>query len=133
MASPSKMVEQIVALLEDERPMHEIMRDDEVQRGHKIIVPGDRPWLSKEDWVDSVTVSQSGREIRLVAILATRPGNGAFRRTVTGILDAGLVPVVVAPTREMRETMQRWNWFPRHVGSGWGHEEQWRPRKGWRP
>lgn len=115
------------------RPMWEVMREDELLAGNAVILPGDFPWLPTADWHETIIVSQSGKEIRLIAILANEPGKGAFRRLVTGILEAGLVPVIVAPTTIMRETMKRWNWARRDVGKGWNHEEQWRPRKGWRP
>lgn len=115
------------------RPIWQVMRDDEAAAGRSIILPGSEPWLSADDWDATITVSRDGKEVRLVAILAKLPGNGAFRRTVSGILGAGLVPVIIAPAVLMRETMKRWGWAVRHVGSGWDHEEQWRPRKGWRP
>lgn len=112
------------------RPMWEVMREFEEEAGYTIVLPGSEPWFSLDDWDETVVVSRSRREIRLVAILARNPGHGALTRLVYGILSDGLVPVIIAPTLEMRATMKRWNWAPRHVGSGWDHEEQWRPRKG---
>lgn len=132
MATIAQMVEQFVSSM-DGRPMFEVMRADEEAAGGTIILPGEVSWLPSDEWDETITVSQRGKEIRLIAILAKTPNAGAFRRTVAGILNAGLVPVIVCPTSRMRNTMQRWNWFQRHVGSGWNHEEQWRPRKGWRP
>ncbi len=114
------------------RPMWVVMRADEEAAGNAVVVPGDVPWLPVTDWDETIIVSQKGKEIRLIAILAKHTGNGALRRLVNGILDAGLVPVVIAPTIIMRDTLKRWNWARRDVGSGWNHEEQWRPRKGWR-
>lgn len=115
------------------RPMWEVMRQDEIDRGNVVVLPGSEPWFSADDWDETVTVSRDGKEIRLVAILAKTQGKGAFRRLVAGVIGAGLVPVIIAPTVNMRETMKRWHWAVRHVGSGWDHEEQWRPRKGWTP
>jgi hypothetical protein len=131
MPTIQEMIEQVL-IADDRHPMHEIMREEERASGHQVVIPGDEPWLAADDWHETIVVSRNGKEIRLIALYTSTPGRGAFRRTVSGILDAGLVPVIIAPTREMRETMIRWNWFPRHVGSGWNHEEQWRPRKGWR-
>ncbi len=132
MATVSQMIDQVLAHM-DGRPAWEVMRADEIERGNEIVVPGETSWLPEEDWDPTITVSRSGKEIRLIAILALNPGRGAFRRMVSGIIAEGLTPVIIAPTNMMRDTLKRWGWFPRHVGSGWDHEEQWRPRKGWRP
>lgn len=130
MATISQMIEQVMAHM-DGRPAFEVMRADETARGNEIVVPGETSWLPSEDWDPTIVVSRSGKEIRLIAILALNPGRGAFRRTLAGIMSAGLTPVVIAPTSLMRSTLKRWGWFPRHIGKGWDHEEQWRPRKDW--
>lgn len=109
--------------------MHEIMRANEVAAGYRVVLPGTVDWLSAADWHPTITVSTDGKTVRLVAILALNPGKGALRRTVAGIMGAGLVPCIVEPTREMRSTMQRWNWKCKRVGYGMDCEEQWRPRK----
>lgn len=114
-------------------PIHDIMRDDERKAGNEILVPGDVEWLPADDWHETVVVSRRAKEIRLIAILATRPNGGAFRRLIHGILDAGLVPVIIAPSLEMQATMRRWGWHRRVAGSGFQQEDQWRPRKSWRP
>lgn len=113
----------------DKAPIHEIMRADEQARGNTVVVPGEVDWLPVEDWHETVVVSQADREVRLIAILAKRPGEGAFRRLVDAIRRAGLTPVVVAPSLEMRATLRRWGWRQRNVGGGWDQEEQWLPRK----
>lgn len=130
MATTQQIMDAVFATLDSGKPMHEIMRANEREAGFSVVVPGERSWLSADDWHPTVVVSTAGKEVRLVAILANRPGSGALRRTVKSIMDAGLVPVVVEPTREMRETMRRWKWKVRHVGHGFmDREEQWRPRK----
>lgn len=113
-------------------PIHEIMRENERESGNDVIVPGEVHWLPSEDWDETIVVSRNGKEIRLIAILARHPGNGAFRRLVHAILDAGLVPVIIAPSLEMAATMKRWGWHRRFVGSGFEQEDQWRPGKRWR-
>lgn len=130
MASVNEMIEQVMAMM-DGRPAFEVMRTDEAERGNEVIVPGSVNWLPLSDWDPTIVVSRAGKEVRLIAILSVAPAGGALRRTLAGILAEGSVPVIVAPTRTMRDTLKRWGWFPRHVGSGWDHEEQWRPRKGW--
>lgn len=112
------------------KSMAEIMREDEVAAGRRIILPGDTSWLPASDWPHDVVVSQDGREVRIIAIYARQPGQGAFRRMVDGIIAAGLVPVVIAPSQEMRATLKRWHWRCRYAGAGVHEEEQWRPRKG---
>jgi len=134
MATTQQMMNALFATLNDGRPMHEIMRANEREAGFIVVLPGDVPWLSVADWHPTITVSRNGNDVRLVAILANNPGNGALRRTVQGIINAGLVPVVIEPTHEMRATMQRWKWKRRIVGHGFfDREEQWRPRKNWKP
>lgn len=132
MPTVSEMIERVMSHTAG-RPIWQTMRDDEEDADRDVILPGSQPWLSADDWDPTIVVSRQGREVRLIAILAKSPGHGAFRRTVTGIIDAGLTPVIISPTFMMQDTMKRWGWTPRHVGSGWDHEEQWRPRKGWRP
>ena len=129
MATTQQVMDAMFAVMNGGRPIHEIMRDNEAADGCRVVLPGDEPWLSASDWHPTVTVSRHGNTVRLVAILAKSPGNGAFRRTIAGIIDAGLVPCVVAPTMEMRATLKRWKWKCRHVGYGMDCEEQWRPRK----
>jgi hypothetical protein len=117
----------LFSILDSGRPIHEVMRDDERQAGRRVVVPGDEPWLSASDWNPTVVVSIDGDRVRLVAILAASPGNGALRRTIAGIAEAGLTPVIVEPTREMRETCRRWGWAQEHIGVGFMSEEHWSP------
>lgn len=112
----------------DIMPIWEIMRENEREAGNEVIVPGSVDWLPAVDWDPTIVVSRRGRDVRLIAILAANPGNGAFRRLVAAIQEAGLVPVIIAPSLEMRETVRRWGWYRRYVGSGFEQEEQWRPR-----
>lgn len=122
-------IDALLAQLDRGTPMQDIMRANERAAGYRVVVPGDVPWLSVADWHPTVTVSIDRNVVRLVAILANNPGNGALRRTVSGILAAGLTPCVIEPTHEMRATMKRWNWKCRRKGHGLDTEEQWTPRK----
>jgi hypothetical protein len=135
MNTPDKHIDKFVDRLVEHaagRPVWEVMRADEAEAGNTVIVPGEVPWLPVADWEHTIVISRRGKEIRLIILLAKRRGNGAFHRLVNGILGDGLTPVILAPMGAMRAIMKRWNWFERSVGSGWDHEEQWRPRKGWR-
>lgn len=108
-------------------PVHEIMRDEERKRGFLPIVPGERSWLSADDWPDHVVVSTNGTVVRIVAIIALRPGQGSFRRLIASIQAAGLTPHVVAPSSEMQATMRRWGWAEHFEGMGFDREEFWTP------
>lgn len=125
----AQQLERIFAAIDTGEGIHGMMRADESVLGRRVVVPGDEPWLSADDWDPTVVVSIDGQQVRLIAILARNPGNSAFRRTVAGIQAAGLTPCVVCPSREMRETLKRWGWRGRHVGDGFGTEERWYPRK----
>lgn len=130
MAGERVSAEYLLGLLTSPQPIHELMRDNERKAGFTPLIPGDAPWLPAGDWHDTVVVSTDHRQVRLVAILAKRPGNGAFRRLVAGIVAAGLKPVVVEPTDEMRKTLRRWGWRGRWHGHGFEtSEERWTPTK----
>lgn len=120
----------LVRLLDRMRtsPIHEIMRRDEIERGRLVIRPGDAPWFSASEWEPTCVASMQGDDVRLIAILARRPGEGAFRRLIASIVAAGKRPVVVAPSVEMRATLKRWGWRGRTVGRDIETEERWTPR-----
>jgi len=122
-------LEEIFAVYDRGRSVHDLMRGNEAKAGRTVVKPGERPWLSADDWHYSVVVSIAGDRVRLIAIQALRPGTGALTRTIAGITAAGLIPVIVEPTREMRETCRRWGWKMRRVGDSFDtFEEQWRPK-----
>src|SRR5271168_2798192 len=107
------------------------MRFDEIESGNNPVVPGDVGWLSTYDWPDDIVISQNKKTVRIIAIRATRPGNGAFSRLITGIAKAGLKPVVVEPLDLMLMVLKKWGWSHRIVGKGLQREAQWRPSKAW--
>jgi len=122
-------ISEIMAVYDAGGSVVDLMRGNEAKAGRTIVKPGERPWLSADDWRHDVVVSIAGDRVRLIAIRALRPGTGALTRTIAGIIAAGLVPVIVEPTREMRETCRRWRWKMRRVGDSFDtFEEQWRPR-----
>src|SRR6185369_10126381 len=88
----------------------------EKERGFEIVETGSVPWLPAADWPNDIVITQKGKEIRIVSIYAKRPGNGAFRRLITAIIQAGMVPVIVTPVHEMRDTMKRWGWKQKLTG-----------------
>ena len=121
--------ERILAEIDKGGSVADLMRADETAAGRLVIRPGQQPWLAADDWDESVVVSIDRGRVRLVALLARNPRHGALRRTIDGIKAAGLVPVIVEPVREMRETCRRWGWKMKHVGNSFEtREEQWMPR-----
>lgn len=112
----------------EQMPMHEIMRQDERDAGYTVVLPGEQPWFSADDWRGTDVVSMNGKEVRIVAILAERPGTGAFRRMVDGIVAAGLVPTVIEPFDQMQSILRLWGWRGRVQGTGINRQSVWRPR-----
>lgn len=107
-----------------------VMREDETARGNIVIKPGERPWFSAEEWSKDSVVSQSDSFVRLIAISAKRPNNGAFRRLIIGIIEAGLKPVVVAPFAMMTDILMRWDWRMQVIGATFDDREvRWFPQK----
>lgn len=100
----------------------DILREDEVNAGFDVILPDEEPWFSSADWRQISVVSRTLTEVRIVAIYAKHPGQGAFRRMIADIIACGLCPVVVCPiSLQMRVILDHW---------GWQHDtdaDQWRP------
>lgn len=103
----------------------------EIEAGRTPIQPGYEGAfaLSADDWHYPAVVSLDGDEVRLVAILANRPGTGALRRLIDGIRQAGKRPVIVEPIGPtMPRILKRWGWVRSIRGDGEERMEEWRPR-----
>lgn len=100
----------------------------EQSRGFRIIRPGQAPWFRATDWRAASVASIDGKRARLVLLHAFQSGKGAFTRTISGILAAGLAPSVIEPTHELAEALQRRGWRERRLSSGM-RETIWYPRK----
>jgi len=126
MEPSQELLDRAAVLLADRRPIYEQMREQERERGFRVVIPGEERWLSADDWHESNVVSVDGSEVRLVAILAKR--RGSFRRLLAALASHGLRPVVVCPIGPiMPAIMAHLGWVKRDIGSGWDAEEQWRP------
>ncbi len=102
----------------------------EIARGRVVIRPGTAPWLPSEDWHRDTICSIDGQEARLILLVATRPGAGAFTRTLAGLALAGLRPAVIEPTRELAATLRRRGWGCDVIGRDFEtRETSWRPRQ----
>jgi hypothetical protein len=110
-----------------------VMRDSEVARGYRPVFPGDFPWFPASEWPQDVVVSLDGNRVRIIAVYALNPGNGAFSRLITGIVRAGLIPTVVAPFSEMVDILTHWGWHRRIVGKTFNDRcDEWFPTRKWR-
>lgn len=129
MTEVDNILEAVMRTLSHPRGAAGLMMDDERERGHRLVLVGDKfPFsLPSSDWHQNAVVALDGTEVRIVAILAKHPGQGAFRRLVENIRGAGLTPVVLAPIgMVMPAILQKWGWIKTETGSGFDHEEEWR-------
>jgi hypothetical protein len=119
-------MQRIFDAIDNGTPICELMRADERALGHRVVTPGEVAWLPAEDWDPTVVVSiDRDRYVRLVAILARNPGNGAFRRLIAAISATGMRPSVVLPTRELQSTLRRWGWKCKLTGPAGDRNETW--------
>lgn len=126
MIADQALLDRAADLLASREPIYEQMRAAERERGFRVVIPGEVAWLSADDWHESNVVSVDGAEVRLVAILAKRPGS--FKRLLATLASHGLRPVVVCPVGPiMPAILRHYCWEKREIGSGWEAEEQWRP------
>lgn len=108
-----------------------VMIQNERDAGNTILVPGISPLLPLGDWPPDIVVSQSGNNVRIVAIKALKPGDGAFGRLVTAIAKANLTPVIVEPMLDMPRIMERWGWRVHIQGEGFEKQRLWTPTPEW--
>jgi len=101
--------------------------------GFEIVRPGDMPWLSTSRWHPATIVSIKGRRVRLVALMAAKPGSGALLQLISDLTAAGLEPVIVEPSDQLAATLVRWGWKRRQIGKGFKSQEIWYPRRGTNP
>lgn len=120
-------IEQVFARLDAGMTIPQMIRADEVAAGHRVVLPGEEPWFNADEWSPDCAVSIDRRRVRLILIVAKRPGTGAFPRLVARILASGLKPMVLAPTREFQNTLIRMGWRRKDFGYGLNHEERWEP------
>ena len=91
--------------------------ESESSRGFRVIRPGDAPWFRATDWRAASVASIDGKRARLVLLHALESGRGAMTRTISGIVEAGLTPAIIDPTRDLAATLKRRHWRSREEGS----------------
>jgi hypothetical protein len=111
-----KLVELLDKMLSGYDPVAAIVESEEA-RGFKVIRPGNVPWFQASDWRAASVASIHGVRARLVLLHAVESGRGAMTRTIAGVKAAGLLPVVVEPTRELAATLSRRGWKPHDEGT----------------
>lgn len=94
-----------------------IIVESETARGFKIVRPGDAPWFRAADWRAASIASINGNKVRLVLLHAFESGKGAFTRTVSGIVEAGMTPTVIDPTPQFSSMLKRRGFKPRDEGT----------------
>ena len=87
------------------------------------------PWYTSADWRASL-VSRRDEYVRIVAIMAKTPRNGAFKRLMHGIVMEGKTPFVVEPFRDMTQILVHWGWRQMQWPKPYEHIA-WTPRDGW--
>ena len=109
-----------------------VIRRGEIEKGYRVLKPGDYSWYRERDWEGESVISQDGKNIRIVAIIAARRGRGTFSRLITEICRSGLRPVVVTPLMDMEDILVRWNWAAVISGGSYTDlEAQWFPMRPW--
>lgn len=106
------------------------MREEEAAKGYVPLKFGDKPWLKADDWIDDIVMSLDGNRVRIVALIATNIGAGAFGRMITAIIKDGLKPVIVSPLTQMEEILRTWGW--RKVIKGdcfYDRVHEWHPQR----
>lgn len=97
-----------------------MLRLQEELADYRVVWPGDVPWFPVADWIgESCVVSIGpGRRVRLLMLLARKPGGGAFRRMIAGLQAEALVPVVVEPSPRLQRLLESWKWRSRRTSRG---------------
>lgn len=103
------------------------MIESERAQGYERIIKA--PWLDWSDWTDATIITGDGVRVRLVALEARQPGQGAFGRLIAKIQKANLVPVLVEPNRSLIDWCLRRDWRSRRIGRGRFNHEIWYPRR----
>lgn len=123
-----RALEAMLEASEHPRGMQGVLEDQETKKGATLVKLGAKtPFhFSERDWVRGV-ISLKGREVRIVAIEAYEPGNGALKRLIASITSAGYQPVVVAAMLDMPKILKHWGWEMTREPDEWGNVDTWRP------
>jgi hypothetical protein len=106
------------------------MIEHERNLGFTIVRVGEADFLPESDWLPGTIVSTDGARVRLVALLARKPGHGAFRRLVKALIERSFEPVVVEPFARLQDHLEREGWKRRRIERGQaGAHEVWYPRR----
>ena len=119
-------VERVAAMSREE--LGDLMRQDEVLQGFQII--SQAKWLDWNDWDRHTIISMDHNRVRLVALQAKVPGQGAFTRLIDALDKAGLVPVLVEPNQTLIDWCHRHFYRKRTLNKGRKYQhEVWYPKR----
>lgn len=100
----------------------------QTERMQGFVIVNHAPWLDWDDWSDRSIFSTHLRRVRLVAIEAKKPGNGAFTRLIERIEACRLIPTLVEPNQSLIDWCKRHDYRERHMGKGQFRQTVWYPR-----
>lgn len=106
------------------------LRQFEEDRGFHLVQPGGVAWLPRDGWHHDSVISLDGRGqrtvVRLVLLVARRPGSGTLRRLLSELWFRDMVPAVIEPHERLAIFLDRYGFKPRTMGGRLGWIE-WRP------
>jgi hypothetical protein len=115
------------ALASSREELGDKMRMAEVRQGFSIVT--EARWFNRDEWTPYTIVSQDKTRVRMVALEAKAPGNGAFTRLISGIWKSGLVPVLVEPNQTLVDWCHRHQFRKRTIGNKEYRHDIWYPRR----
>lgn len=108
-----------------------LMRDAEEDCGFHLVTPGTVEWLRRPDWHHDTVISLDGRAqktvVRLVLLVAMRPGSGTLRRLLSELWFRDLIPAVIEPHARLANFLYRYGYSPRRAWRGRMGWQEWRP------
>lgn len=123
----SDLVAAVEACMADGRPISEQIREAETGAGYAVIPPGLTPGfheLDRESVISFARCDDLGF-LRLVLLVMKRPGTGGFSRLCAHLRAINLIPLVICPTEQFAQMLQRRGWVELSVGDDFADRETW--------
>lgn len=102
------------------------MIDAELAQGYALVK--EAMWWDRSEWTKRTIITRDDKWVRLVALEAKSPGNGALLRLVKAIESFGYVPVIVEPNAAMTAWCERRGYRSKRIGGKHPHTV-WYPRE----
>lgn len=128
----SDLEKAIEACLADGRPIPEQLRAAELRRGFALADYQHPHWQewSPDSVISFVNAPDLPIFVRLMLIIAEKPGTGAFTRLVANMARVDLVPLVIDPTDEFYAMLHRRGWRELLIGETFEERECWMVPRG---